>query len=252
MSQIDERLLELLQKLGMREYDAKVYLTLVRSGKTTVSDIYSVTGMPRNRIYDTLEDLQRRGFIETRQGRPMIYQAVPPEIVIKRIKEEWIQAIDGAASESLQRFKKLYVEKSEEKFSEFEFWSIKSISGLLDRASEVIRRARTFVLVEGHSESFLGSLTSPLDIAHRRGIDIYVVASQPIQDEHLLDSLKHVGTVKLVKESLFNHVISDDEAVFLLSQESDAIREGVYARAPFLIQAFATMLMEKFGLVAKR
>jgi sugar-specific transcriptional regulator TrmB len=245
LSQVDERLLELLQKLGMREYDARVYITLVRSGKITASDIYSMTGIPRNRIYDTLEDLQRRGFVEVRHGRPMMYQAVPPESAVKRIKEEWIQTIESSASEALQRFQKLYVEKSEERFAEFEFWSIKSLSGVLERALEVIKHARTFVLIEGYPENLLRGLMSAIYEANQIGVKIYIVISSIIQDKALQGSLERIGTVKLVEQSLFKNIISDDEAVFSLSSG-----EAVYARAPFLIQGFAKMLMEKFGLVS--
>lgn len=44
----------------------------------------------------------------------------------------------------------------------------------------------------------------------------------------------------------------NDEAVFSLSQQQEFGGEAVYARAPFLMQAFAKMLTEKLGLKPSR
>ncbi|WP_243670604.1 hypothetical protein [Methanoculleus chikugoensis] len=61
-----------LRALGMNEYAASVYSTLVGLQKATARDIHEVSGVPpRGRIYEILNDLTRRGgFIAVEEGSP--------------------------------------------------------------------------------------------------------------------------------------------------------------------------------------
>ncbi len=101
-----DQAVENLARLGLREYEAKIYVALVGLGEANVRSIHEVSGVPRPRVYDVLNALDARGFIEIRQGSPLMYRAVRPDIVVSFLKKD----LDSAASESVKALEALSVD----------------------------------------------------------------------------------------------------------------------------------------------
>ena len=101
-----DQAVENLVPLGLREYEAKIYVALVGLGEANVRSIHEVSGVPRPRVYDVLNALDARGFIEIRQGSPLMYHAVRPDIVVSFLKKD----LDSAASESIKALEALSVD----------------------------------------------------------------------------------------------------------------------------------------------
>jgi HTH-type transcriptional regulator, sugar sensing transcriptional regulator len=98
--------IENLARLGLKEYEAKIYVALVGLGETNVRRIHEVSGVPRPRVYDVLNALDEKGFIEIRQGSPLMYHAVRPDIVVSFLKKD----LDNAASASVKTLEALSVD----------------------------------------------------------------------------------------------------------------------------------------------
>ncbi|MEM4648125.1 MAG: helix-turn-helix domain-containing protein [Candidatus Pacearchaeota archaeon] len=71
---------------GLNEYETKVWLALLFKGVSTIGEIYELSGVPRSRVYDVLESLERKGFVIMKIGKPLKYMAIHPEDVIEKIK----------------------------------------------------------------------------------------------------------------------------------------------------------------------
>ena len=56
-----EGIVDGLRKLGLTEYEAKAYATLVGMGEATAREVHELCGVPRTRIYDILRDLDGKG-----------------------------------------------------------------------------------------------------------------------------------------------------------------------------------------------
>jgi sugar-specific transcriptional regulator TrmB len=97
---------EHLVQLGLKEYEAKIYVALVGLGAANVRSIHEVSGVPRPRVYDVLNALDAKGFIEIRQGSPLMYHAVRPDIVVSFLKKD----LDTAAFESVKTLEALSVD----------------------------------------------------------------------------------------------------------------------------------------------
>lgn len=87
-------LISLLKSLGLNEYEARVYSTLVGLRKATARDIHEISGVPRGRIYEILHDLTRRGFIGVEEGSPTCYYLLDPDTVIDHMKEEYLCTLE--------------------------------------------------------------------------------------------------------------------------------------------------------------
>jgi sugar-specific transcriptional regulator TrmB len=89
-----EELIPLLRNLGLNEYEAKVYSTLIGLRKATARDIHEISRVPRGRIYEILHDLARRGFIGVEEGSPTCYYLLDPDEVIDHMKEEYLCTLE--------------------------------------------------------------------------------------------------------------------------------------------------------------
>ncbi|MDM7934226.1 MAG: TrmB family transcriptional regulator [Methanothrix sp.] len=94
-----EGIIDGLRKLGLTEYEAKAYATLVGMGEATAREAHELSGVPRTRIYDILRDLERKGFVESVNGSPTYYRAVEPDQVIERLRDDLVASIDRSTSE---------------------------------------------------------------------------------------------------------------------------------------------------------
>jgi len=79
----------ILEELGFTHAEAKVYLTLLRSGPVKVGQIIEKSGLQSSTVHNTLHSLIDKGFVKyVLQGKIRIYQGVEPRIVLEAFKEK--------------------------------------------------------------------------------------------------------------------------------------------------------------------
>ena len=69
-------------------YETKVWLALLSKGVASVGEVASISRVPRSRVYDVLESLEKKGFALIRMGKPVKYLGVKPQIILERIKTD--------------------------------------------------------------------------------------------------------------------------------------------------------------------
>ncbi|MEK6959436.1 MAG: helix-turn-helix domain-containing protein [archaeon] len=67
---------EILEKLGLTEYEAKTLSTLFKLKEAEAPSISRTAQVPKTRVYDVLEKLISRNLIIEIKGRPKLYRAV--------------------------------------------------------------------------------------------------------------------------------------------------------------------------------
>lgn len=97
-------LVEGLVLLGLTEYEARAYVATVSVGEGGISDISQQSGIPRSRVYDIMERLAAKGFVEVGAMKPLRYRAVDPDQVTNQIRAEFSRTADTVQS-SLQDLK---------------------------------------------------------------------------------------------------------------------------------------------------
>jgi sugar-specific transcriptional regulator TrmB len=68
-----------LKDLGLSEYEAAAYPTLLINGTSTAKQVSTHADIPQSRIYDVLDRLETKGFVMVQEGRPKKYGPVAPE-----------------------------------------------------------------------------------------------------------------------------------------------------------------------------
>ena len=70
-------------KIGFTEYEAKVYLALLRKHPATGYQLSKESGVPRSMVYEALKRLHARGAaLETAEERATLYRPLPPQLLL--------------------------------------------------------------------------------------------------------------------------------------------------------------------------
>jgi len=59
-----EEAVEVLQQLGLKEYEAKCFVGLSRLSTGTAKKLSEITDVPRTRVYDAIRLLEAQGLVE--------------------------------------------------------------------------------------------------------------------------------------------------------------------------------------------
>lgn len=113
---------EELQKLGLNEHEAKVYLAALSLGPSSASQIAQQTLIKRPTVYLALENLIKQGLIlESFAGKKRLFEAEKPEKLEKLTKRMRRQVIDAeilleSILPGLIKFPKQYTEEPKVSF----------------------------------------------------------------------------------------------------------------------------------------
>ena len=96
-----QELSDILQRFGFTQYESKAYQALVRSGSSNASAISKVSGIPRARIYDTLESLVAQGVVMTEENAEGLktYTCLPVSVFLEKIRNGWLTDFSFAEKE---------------------------------------------------------------------------------------------------------------------------------------------------------
>jgi len=74
-----DQIIALLQPLGLTQYEARAFVTLVHRGLSTAYQVSKGAGIPRARIYDVLDGLVNQGLVMSipTADDTKTYRAVP-------------------------------------------------------------------------------------------------------------------------------------------------------------------------------
>lgn len=85
-----EILLQNIQSMGLTQYEAKVYLTLVSRGPSNAYQVSKASGVPRARVYEVLDGLVQHGLVmrEDVEGG-LQYSSLPVEVFLESMRTKW-------------------------------------------------------------------------------------------------------------------------------------------------------------------
>src|SRR5690349_23471656 len=132
-------LLTTLTAIGFTEYEAKVYLALLREHPATGYQLGKQAGIPRSMVYEALGRLHARGAaLKTDAQGGSLYRPLPPEALLSRYEQEQQRLVqtlrDGLST--------LYTARDEDRL-----WSIGGRASVLAYAAQMLQRATSEVLL---------------------------------------------------------------------------------------------------------
>lgn len=167
---IDDSLLLQLNKIGMSEYEAKVYVILSALRVASAREIHEQTKIPRGRIYETLTTLARKGFIVASGKSPVLYSPVDVTQTFERLKRESARSLEGL----YERLKTLETEAPAPLMQGYKLYTEWTRD---NQIRMILRRAKSEIILLCNDEAFLIRYSSDISRAAKR-VSLYLVVGR--------------------------------------------------------------------------
>jgi len=212
ISELEEKLLP-LRKIGLTQYQVKVYAGLISLGPTTAYQVSYVTKVPYPKVYSVLEDLRRMGLIEVNPGRPRGFRAKPTPSAVTSLRDDFVKHVDTSLRKALRELRPHYalVGRREERG----VWNIVGRRNVLDKAKELLRGSRRKVLIAFSGISDLGTrnLIYIFKKLKEKQIPVRIVASR--RDIEEAKRYRGLAEIKFVDRVESRYLIVDDNVLLI-------------------------------------
>lgn len=246
---------------GLNIYESKVWIALLSKTIATVGEIADISGVPRSRVYDVLESLEKRGFAIAKLGKPVRYIAVKPSVVIEHMKNNMLR-------EAEERAKNLATIKESPEYKDLELLhsrgirpiqpeelssAIKGRQNIYNHLKELISGAEKEITLVSTISSlkreahFLKPLITKLK---SQGVAVNIAASlnseQASEEERLgLISLsKELGVpIRRIKINAKFCIVDNSKMLVFVTPETEAENDiAIWINSPFFGKALSTFL----------
>lgn len=167
-----EESVELLQQLGLKEYEARCFVALCRLPSGTAKQISEISEVPRTRIYDAIRVLEAKGLVEVQHASPKRFRAVSVEEAARTLRDDFAERTD----ELLQHLESLEAATPEgETEVTHEVWALSGSTAIENRAVELLEDAdEEIVFVVGHVDVLTTDFVDVLRGAQETDVDVIV------------------------------------------------------------------------------
>src|SRR5881296_3857548 len=172
---VSEKTRRALKEFGLTEYEAKVYVALVGSGALAASELSETATIPYSKIYEILGNLERKGWVETEQGRPSKYFAKPPSTALEFSRVRMENTLKSSQTDAMVELQPLYEKKGVQERPDI--WIVRGQNNILDRIKETLGRTRRELLVAMPivPDPVISMATPLLLLMNNRGIKVSVM-----------------------------------------------------------------------------
>jgi len=186
---VEDKEVAALRRLGLTDYEARIYLALIRMGPKKASEVSYFGQVPRTKTYGSIRELERKGLLRIIPGKPELYAATSPtELLLpvvtklnREVKESESIVQSLAVLFESSKYTKQYAIPEDVK----EFWRIDGRKDILRKLTEILNDATKTInyatsawglvrVYKTHSEA--------LEEAKNRGVIVRLVA--PISSEN--------------------------------------------------------------------
>lgn len=154
-------LLNDLSAIGFTEYEAKVYLALLKDHPATGYQLSKQAGIPRSMVYEALGRLDARGAVlKTEEPKATLYRPMPPDALLDRLTDDHQRRM-RTLREGLNT---IYNAQDEG-----HLWSFTGEPTILSYARDMLGQAQAeamLVLTDAHLERLHDAIIA----AHERGV----------------------------------------------------------------------------------
>lgn len=161
----DAAILKEFKAIGFTEYEAKVYMQLMRSGAATAYEIAKESGVPRPNTYNALESLTKRGSVLPVNENPRRYVAKDPDSHLTSIGRDMMSLCESLAEK---------LSKIEESEDAPYVWNVHGELAMHEKIDALIGNCGTTLWVKAASD-VLERHAEALKAAADRGAEMLII-----------------------------------------------------------------------------
>ena len=246
-----ENVVKDLREFGLSEYEAKSYLALSVHGPLSASSVSELSKIPQSKIYEVLKSLVYKCLAEYWNGKPLRYKAVAPLFALKKILNQKRMGIENLKEKTNNLVKELKPFKE----NGFGSWSSKGKIACLEKASEMISRAKKIGYATTSHFSRYPSLEKAYSRALRRGVKIKMLGVSDLDEAKKARAswyLKQGAKIRVLPLNLQTTLgITDNKEVCIRIDNNSLDSDVLWSNNPSLINIFKTYFEELWSRAKK-
>lgn len=165
LGQKSNELADDLKRLGFTDYEARIYLQLLRQSPATAYEVAKAAGMPRPNTYQALESLAQRGAVLLVSEAPARYIAAPPEELFETIARQ-TTALCSNLADQLSKLAPVADDQN--------VWTLRGDLAVHDKIDALISESKKSIWVKA-ADDILRRHKPALKAAAERGVEIIIV-----------------------------------------------------------------------------
>lgn len=223
---MSEKIIEALEGLGFSMYEARAYIGLLKQNPVTGYQLSKVTGIPRSRVYETLDRLAARGYAISIQSDPVAFKPLAARELLSQLQDKF----DSTLSILDKELPLLENDNPMEST-----WNLRGLDAILERVRLMISRAQECVYLVGWADTLL-AIQPELEVCANKGIRIVVISCGDFSMDGI-SQYRHAFESALV-DSCDNslNVVVDGKEVLIGSVSPVETCEAAWSRNSALIQ----------------
>ncbi len=142
---VEDKEVAALSRLGLTEYEARIYLALVRMGPRKASEVSFFAHVPRTKTYGAIRELDRKGLLQVIPGKPELYMPSSPSEflmpLVTKLNSE-VKDSEGLVQQlAVMHESSKYIKREIPKESG-EFWQVDGRHSIINKLNQTLSCAK--------------------------------------------------------------------------------------------------------------
>src|SRR5215208_4382744 len=142
---ISDKSRKAMESLGLTSYEIKVYLSLLEAGSMTASNISKKSGVPYSKIYEVLNSLEDKGWLESDNSKPTKIFPKSPFTAVEAMKMRIESSIRDSKNMIMSELMPIYRKSGLRERPEI--WVVMGVYNIAARISEIIQTCQHELLI---------------------------------------------------------------------------------------------------------
>ncbi len=212
---LSEKAASAIESLGLTKTEIRTYVALLESGTMTASEVSRAARVPYSKVYEALESLHQKGWVDRQRSRPILYSAKPPESALEELRARHESEMREKEKLALAELSSIYEKKGERERPEI--WIVRGTSEILSRVKNTVLNSKDELLIALPTgiAPYVNQVAALLAAVKERGVKISILTSLQLSDE-ALSVFSPAAEVRSRNMMFGGGVIADSKEVVLL------------------------------------
>src|SRR5262249_30668348 len=134
-----------MANLGLTGYEIRVYLSALGSGSMSAFDISKKSGVPYSKIYEVLNSLEEKGWLESDTSRPQRFFPRSPSTAVETMKNKREADFRESQAAIMNELMPIYTRSGMKERPEI--WVARGLFSIAAKVNEIIQNSQNELLI---------------------------------------------------------------------------------------------------------
>lgn len=198
---------EVLQQLGLKQYEARCFVELTRLNTGTAKKLSELTEVPRTRVYDAIRVLEAQGLVEIQHTSPQQFRAVPLDEATETLRDQHEERVERLHS----ALDAVEVVSDDDEALVQQIWAMSGKTAIENRTEELVEKATDEVVLVIGDESLLTDDLVDILTEVGNGVELIIGALTPSLEKRVQAAVPNATTFVSGLEWLHGNQTNEDD-----------------------------------------